>query len=243
MCDDKIIKNYFKIIVLNDLLLLLNSDDREILLNIILSRIDENKLKDIDIIDIAKQVKITLDKKNNQQKKLLIVGETDIVLNDYLNKDIFKRLEKNYRLYFAPISEMLIFNWDSYIKSKKTHIKNEYIKNLNKNKELIKKIDMILDEYSPFSENVNRIEELSNKYLRYFNSGNGKYRLGKILDFNTRMDGIITVNSMYENTNIVLRHILENKLKNSLKSYLNLEFDYSENENINFLLDNFIYYL
>ena len=37
--------------------------------------------------------------------------------------------------------------------------------------------------------------------------------------------------------------ILENRLKSQLKPYINLEFDYSSNENIRSLLENFMYYL
>lgn len=234
-------KDYFDITVLTDLIMNSNYKERERYLelgkNIINSGITEEK-----ILDFTNEIKKGLSKLN-REKKLLVVGEFSVLMTPTMNKNLFESLEKKYHLYYAPYSEGLLFRWLSYFDSKKEKNFKLYSKNMKSYTSLVEKISKILGTDSPYSESITKIEEYSSMDLKYFNGGDGKYRLGKTLDFNSKVNGIISSNSMYENTNTVLKHILENKKKDILKPYINLEFDYSTHGNMNFLLDSFLFYL
>lgn len=234
-------KDYFYITVLSDLIMNSNYNKREKYLelakNIINSGVTEDK-----ILKFTNEIKKGL-LELNREKKLLIVGEFSVLMTPIMNKHLFKSLEKKYHLYYSPYSEGLLFGWFSYFDSKKEKKSKLYSKSIDSYISLIKKISKILDVDSPYSESIIKIENYSKVDLKYLSGGDGKYRLGKVLDFNSKVDGIITVNSMYENTNIILKHVLENNKKDILKSYINLEFDYSTHSNINFLLDSFLFYL
>lgn len=226
---DKRFDDYFNIAVLNDLIMSGSYMERERNLELAKDIINSGIYYD-KILEFTSEIKEGL-LKLNRDKKLLVVGEFSVLMTPTMNKNLFETLEKKYHLYYSPYSEGLLFRWTSHFK------------NLKEYTSLIKSISKILGEYSPYSDSISTIEDYSKIDLKYFNGGDGKYRLGKTLDFNSKVDGIIAANSMYENTNTVLKHILENKRKNLLKPYINLEFDYSTHGNMNFLLDSFLFYL
>ncbi|MBC2852159.1 CoA activase [Cetobacterium sp. 8H] len=234
-------KDYFYVTILSDLIMNSNYNEREkyieLAKNIINSGITEDK-----ILKFTNEIKKGL-LKLNRAKNLLVIGEFSVLMTPTMNKNLFEALEKKYHLYYSPYSEGLLFKWISYFNSKKVKDFKLYSSNINNYTSVIEKISKILGVDSPYSESISKIEDYSKIDLKHFNGGDGKYRLGKTLDFNSKVDGIIAVNSMHENTNTVLKHILENKKKDLLKPYINLEFDYSSHGNMNFLLDSFLFYL
>lgn len=234
--NNDVTKNIFQIYLLSDLIMIVKKERRNEYIDFAKKIIDNNYNKK-DIIDFAKKIYIDRkkDSENIQKKKsLLITGEKEIISNVLLNKNTFNKLEEKYNIYYSPYSETLLFRWlyDNNIK----------IKDLKKYITLINEINIYLKEFSSFSKSLESINKAANKEIKFLNGGDTRYRLGKLKEFDKKVDGHIYCNSIYENSNILIKHILEN-IKNNLKPSINLEFDYSSHGNTNFLLDSFLYYL
>ena len=102
--------------------------------------------------------------------------------------------------------------------------------------------ECLLDE-SYFEKDLNHLITNADHTVGYYSGANGRYREAKILGDLSKIDGIITVASMYENTGIAINILQRGFEKGSPKPLLNLTFDGNKNENDQTKLESFIYYI
>lgn len=96
-----------------------------------------------------------------------------------------------------------------------------------------------LGKASPYSGNWTELEQLAVKGMEFYAGAGGRYRFAKTQQISNKVDGVIAVSSLYENTDTVV------KLKNPKTSapLLNLTFDGILDRGIEERLRSFLYYL
>jgi len=176
----------------------------------------------------------------NDKKTIFVTGEISVVFNPFNNNFEVKKLEESHRLLFQPLSETLYVMWNDHGRELKN---SAFKKRLSVFKDQIDTISQSLKELSPFDEDIDELIIRADDMLRLYSGGNGRYRLAKMLRYNGRTDGMISMESMYENTGVILR-ILSDKYQADLKkSILNLTFDGSSYSSHEDLINNFLFYL
>jgi hypothetical protein len=178
------------------------------------------------------------------EKRVFAIGEPFILFNDFLNHFSFRNIEnKGHRVIYAPFSEYLWLLWKDFAdqnKNKETHILQG---RLDEFKNHIIALSECLSDESPFETDLENLATIADKTIGYYAGAFGRYREAKILSHLNGIDGIITVASTYENTEISL-NILHKGFENShSKPVLNLTFDGNWNENDQMKIESFIYYL
>ncbi len=172
--------------------------------------------------------------------RILAVGELYILYNDFLNDSVFTDLdEKRCRVLFSPLSEYCWFFLRDYIYHNKKEEKYKHI--IERMKNSMHEISQFLKPVSSFDTDIENLVQKADRIVGYYAGGNGRYRLAKSVFNSVNADGVINVNSMYENTGITLE-ILQKNLS-SKKPVLNMTFDGNKNENDKTKIESFIYYL
>lgn len=231
---------FYKGIIIGDLLNQLNLEQQEIYLNNLLKTI---KTSNIDDEYFKKSVKIISKEISNtsNKKRILVVGELIVVYKDYLNNNNLKRLEKEYKVIKQPLGEILYITFNDF--SNKRNKKNKrYKKLLNEVENYLKYTNEVLGEHSPFNKDIYAINETLKNKLDFYAGGSGRYRLGKILTADN-IDGMLVISSMYENTSTILK-ILRDKYKKDINvPIIDLYFDSNINKNTDEIIETFITYL
>ncbi|UOW69561.1 acyl-CoA dehydratase activase [Paraclostridium bifermentans] len=231
---------FFKAIIIGDLITLLDDNESQLYLNELINYLKINDLSNVNFESLAKQIKLNI-KKDNNKKKLLIIGEPLVVYKDYLTNNKLEKLKENNTIIKQPLAEVLYLLWKDF-SIKKNKRNKKYINFLKEGKLLFEIINLILESESPFNKDIDSmIEKLEDK-LPLYQGGAGRYRLGKLLTANN-VDGVILVSSMYENTATILK-IIRDKYKKEIKvPILDLYFDSNMNKNNNELIETFTAYL
>lgn len=97
---------------------------------------------------------------------------------------------------------------------------------------------------SPYEANPTELISVADKYLLRFAGGNARYRLAKQELVRTRMAGVVTVASLYENADIMLR-LKEESLEvvGDVAPVLHLNFDGVLDQSIDEKLASYLYYV
>lgn len=177
------------------------------------------------------------------KKKILAIGEFNILFNNFLNNFTFKALEEEgHRVVYSSLSEAMWLFWRDYtdqnvnIKTGKTE------QRLNQFKKEITLLSSELSGNSPFEKDLEILLEEADRKIRYYAGANGRYRAAKLSGNLHAIDGVITASSLYENTGIVL-NILQKDFKKKEMPLLNLTFDGNRSENDKTKIESFMYYL
>ena len=125
-------------------------------------------------------------------------------------------------------------------KSNKTLLMEQRLK---KFKDDIFQVSGAMSDWSPFETKPDELVKIADETLGYFSGANGRYRQAKQLDTSRRINGVITVASIYENTEIVLGMLQRSFENEKTKPVLNLTFDGNKNENDLVKVESFMYYL
>jgi len=166
-----------------------------------------------------------------------------VLFNHFMNNNTFKNMEEQgIQVLYAPLSEYMWFIWRDYLAQANNQKESAAYNELDKFSSYIKTISDILAGSSAFEKNLENLVERADKYLNLYAGGNGRYRWSKILGDLSHVNGIITVASMYENTNTILNILSQNERKLSAIPILNMTYDGNENEIDNSKIDSFIYY-
>lgn len=177
-------------------------------------------------------------------KKILAVGEAGILLDERLNNNTFKELEKKgHRIIYSPFGETLWMMWRDYADQNKNEQSDLMEQRLNQFKTRIQEIADTLSGWSPYEDELDELVQVADRTLGYFSGAHGRYRQAKQLCISDRVDGVITSASIYENTGIVLGMLQKGFKEEKTKPVLNLTFDGNKNENDQTKIDSFIYYL
>jgi len=79
--------------------------------------------------------------------------------------------------------------------------------------------------------------------LPLFSGGNGRYRVAKQFRAPRGIHGIISMESLYENSGVVVRQLVDSAGSGLVIPVINLCFDGSVHNNNDELINNFLYYL
>lgn len=191
---------------------------------------------------------------NSKNKMIAVISEPLILFNDFINNFITGKIEKEgFQVLIEPLSEVMWFTWNETLenvkKKKKFKDKNHLILNLEKRlngfRNIIHYISDILQEISPFESDLELLVKEADIHLNYYSGGFGRYRIGKLfcISKRERVDGIVMVSSLYENTGNVLNILNKGFKNNVLKPILELGFDGKQNEIDDIKLQSFLYYL
>jgi hypothetical protein len=155
--------------------------------------------------------------KREHKKSILFTGEPWCIHNHLFKRIIAKQIHKaGLSAAFAPLSEMLLFDWYHQKRSKT-------VKRLEN---LMYRAAHPLGNNSPFSASLEQLN--SGTSAGNFNGGFGNYRCTKAALYNEHILGVISVSSQYENTESVLELVSPDKKL----PFLNLRFD-GENNPVN----------
>jgi len=241
------VEEVFLALISGDIIRVSNRHDRDGYLEKVIDLIKNNKFNMENLKQISTDVYADLNR-SKSKKKILAVGEPMVLFNDFMNNFTFKDIEnqKN-RVVYAPLSEYMWFMWKDFLTNSKAEkvkkLKAKLEKRLERFKNYISNISDVLLEETPFEENLEDLIAISNKNLKHYSGGNGRYRQAKLLGQLKEIDGIVTTASMYENTNTILNIIQKEIPKNILKPILNLTFDGNKNKSDEMKVESFIYYI
>ena len=220
------------------------ANNRENILNIIIGLIKSGNMNIESLTNLARNVSKQVET-FDFNKKILAVGETSVLYNDFLNDFTFNSLEKKgHRVLYAPLSEAFWMFWSDYASwnksNKEIKLMMERIEQLKNNMNLI---SFALDAASPFEMDIDDLICRADKTVGYYSGAHGRYREAKTLGKIEGVNGIFTVASMYENTGIVMNVLHKGFIDEDSKPILNLTFDGNRNENDKTKIDSFMYYL
>jgi len=174
------------------------------------------------------------------KKQIFIIGDPLVLFNDFLTDRYFSWLESlGHRVAYASMGEYIALLWKDWAQQNGKENTAMLLERVDKLWGLIRGIDKHLEGFSVFSKNLDDLARHAQATLGYYAGANGRYRLGKCLDIHKKVDGIITVSPMYENTGISL-NALARKFEFPL---LNLTLDGNRNPSDRTRLEAFLYYL
>ena len=230
---------FFKALVIGDLINRLAEDKKEKALNDLIEAIKNNNMTDSYFDE--KLGNLNNDISRGNRKKLLIIGEALVVHKDYLNNHLIERLMKDYDVVKQPFAEELYMLYKDF-SNKRNKTNKQYLKLIDEAKKIINKVNLFLGEKSPFNKDIDSLNEILKDKLQNYAGGSGRYRFAKLLTAEN-VDGIIVVSSMYENTATILK-ILRDKYKEDIKiPILDLYFDSNISKNNEELIETFTAYL
>ena len=239
LTDEKYGNELGLILIAGDLIM--NSDiiNRKKNLEEILTYINNGLLTREVLIEMASKInKQLVDKR--YEKNLYVLGEASVIFNPFINNCHLEKLEYKNKLFYAPISEMIWFSWYDYFIKKKS--KNKLVgRNLKEMKDTINLVSKELRKFSPFDKNLSEMVEEANHNLDLYSGGNGRYRMIKQYRCSNGINGILNLNSMYENTGTILKLLKDEKKINC--PILEVSFDESKHSGNDEKIDNFIYYI
>lgn len=216
---------------------------REKHLNTITELIKNDNLNLERLRAVAQEIASELEKESFS-KTILAVGETSVLFDDLLNNETFKNLEeKSHRVLYSPFGETMWMMWRDYAdqnKNKQPELMEQRLRDL---KQKIVVISEALSAWSPYEKDPDELVRVANRTLGYFSGAHGRYRQAKQLCSSTKIDGVITAASIYENTGIALGMLQKSFEGKEAKPVLNLTFDGNGNENDRIKIDSFIHYL
>lgn len=177
------------------------------------------------------------------RKRIMALGESQIIYNDFLNNYTFKRLEeKQYKIIYGLLSEAVLIFWSDYIKpdNSSSELLKDKLSGLEKD---LYRISALLKEESPFAGSIAGLLKKADDTIGFYAGAFARYRESKSLCCPANADGIITAASLYENTGISLNILHKGFSDENTKPVLNLTFDGNKNENNKSKVESFIYYL
>jgi len=229
------------ILVAGDIIMMANEKNRSIVLEKVLKRIGEGNIDAPFLITLAKNLCQEL-LTDNHKKKLYVLGEASVVFNPILNDYTLEGLEKENRLLYMPLSEMMYFDWYDYFKKEKKG--RRVLKNrLRELRKVMLEVSKEMGAYSSFDENIDELINEADSKLPLYSGGSGRYRMAKQFRCSHTLDALFNVSSMYEDTGIVIK-ILKKKYEKEYKyPVLDLYFDGSRHASNEERVENFMYYV
>lgn len=240
--ETSLTKDLFLLILAGDLVHLAPESKKYEYQNTFLSLIRNESLTMEKLESIAEEIK-TLDSKEENKKTLRIIGETGLLFTPLLSNGLKEILASNgIRLRYQPLSETLWFLWKDYLSQEVNHKELAAHKDLDKLQEYMQRIHFILGKESPFEDRPEDLIRRADSTLKNYAGGNGRYRIAKASGDLKSDIGLLTVASMYENTNTILNTLQEDEVSKRNIPHLNITFDGDENETDKSKLESFIYY-
>jgi predicted CoA-substrate-specific enzyme activase len=204
------------------------------------------EVKELEIVDLMRIATLIRQESEDTKKgkSVLATGEPFILYNDFLNDSTFRDLEAGgHRVVYAPFSEYVWVFWRDFADQNRNEETALLHNRLDEFKKYIHAISECLEERSPFAKDLDDLIRIADKTVGYYAGAFGRYREAKVLSDMNGVDGIITVGSMYENTQITLDIVHKGFSNGNSKPILNLAFDGNRSENDQTKIDSYLYYL
>lgn len=202
--------------------------------------IHSGKFDILDLKELAFDLQEKLDK-NKREKNILVVGEPLVVFNEYLCENVLKTIdENNHGVVYMPVSECMWLTWIDYL-NQNNHSSGQQNRKFDTFRNWIEDLSAILGEHSPFVDKPGNLLPFADTKLGYYAGAFGRYRFSKANFIPERCDGILSMASTYENTEIAI-NVLQRSLSNP-KPILNLAFDGNENKKNIKMLEAFLHYI
>jgi hypothetical protein len=158
---------------------------------------------------------------------VLITGEPWCVYNALFQSVIIKQVQAaGMRVTFAPVSEMVLFEWQRQGPSKIT----------GKLEALLYDITSVMDTCRIFSPSMTDLKNTADRLCGNFIGGFGRYRIAKAASCDTHVLGVISAASQYENTGSILELLPVDRQT----PILNLQFDGDYNPVNQLKIDSFL---
>jgi hypothetical protein len=222
-----------------DILMAAEPEDREPLLQEMIAALRRGELAEPELLAFASRVQGRT-RAPDGRKRILVIGEPLVVFNAFNHRSLVERLEKESRLFFSPLTESLYFMWSDYVRTGKDE---ETRRRLPELRRLLTEVSRRLGEDGPFDADPGSLLEAADGRLPLFSGGNGRYRLAKILRCGSHMDGIISMESMYMNSGVVVMQLAERNGDPGQKPLLFLTFDGSAHDRHEDLVGSFLHCL
>jgi predicted CoA-substrate-specific enzyme activase len=241
--DDGYVESMCLGLLAGDIIRIADKKYRKKHLESILNLIRNNNFEINSLKEIGKEVYKEL-KTINKKKRVLAIGEVMVLYNDFMNDFTLSNLEdKDYRVVYSPFSEYLWLLWRDFGNQNKNEKTDRLLQKLDQFKDYINSISECLVDESPFEKELENLANIADETIGYYAGANGRYREAKVLGELDKIDGIITLASMYENTGIALNILHKGFEKANSKPILNLTFDGNKNENDETKIESFMYYI
>ena len=193
-------------------------------------------------------------------KSIALVGEWELVANDVLTGGLFERVAAGaVRVRRMPLAEYLWFLWNDDLTSERDELERrdgddgaddgapgpspaELDRRQAILDRLAAKMRAASDELGPasaFSPDLAALVRVADGGMGRFAGGGGRYRWAKAVELGREADGVVTVSSMYENTETILQ-LLGGR---DGVPQLSLAFDGSPGQGAEERLRSFLYYL
>lgn len=236
------LKAIFYCILAGDIVNVATPDSKETSLQKFKKLIRDKQLSISSLKTAAEEVYEVL-KKQTYSKRVLAIGEPQIIFNDFLNNYTFNALEEQkHKVVYSPLSEAVWMFWSDFIKQNRPGGAVSVSK-LRALKNDMQNIARELNDESPFTPEVETLVTKADETIGLYAGAFARYRQAKVLCNSVKIDGIITATSMYENTGISLNILHKGFSNGDSKPILNLTFDGNSNENDKTKVESFIYYL
>ncbi|WP_051569390.1 acyl-CoA dehydratase activase-related protein [Alkaliphilus transvaalensis] len=240
--DSTLAEDLFLVLLGGDLINLAPRNERVKYLNNLNGLIADGKLTIEQLEEVTRKIHKSMDKRNKSHK-IYLLGEVGLLFNDFMNNHNIKKMEEQgIQLLFAPLSEYMWFFWRDFLTqsgNKKDILGHNQLTKLSN---YIKRISNLLVSNNPFEGDLEMLIKRADQNLHLYAGGNGRYRYAKALGDFESVEGVITVSSMYENTNTILNILTQEENKSSKIPVLNMSFDGNENEIDKSKIESFIYY-
>lgn len=225
-----------------DIIRMVDQAQRNYYLSRVVNLIKNDTFELAELSVMAKEVSRDIESRE-YNKKIFVTGEATVMFNDFLNNGTFRNLEEqNHRIIYSSMSEYMWMIWGDSLREKQGDIARLQDR-LDGFKKMIHLIGECFIGASPFEPELDTLTELAQQTMGYYAGANGRYRGAKISTPLKEIEGILTVNSMYENTGVALNVVQRGFKKENNLPILNLTFDGNENENDKSKLASFLYYL
>ena len=238
--DPGMLHDIFMGILAADLIWLAPPRNRRAHLAFVTGLIQKNELTPDNLTILAAIIRKNHAAMTAYEKQIFVIGDPLVMFNDFLTDRHFSRLESlGHRVVYAPMSEYLTLLWKDWVEQNAKENKSLLLNRVETLWGLIRDVDKYLEGISVFSKNLGILTAHAHDTLGYYAGANGRYRLGKCLDIHEKVNGIITVSPMYENTGISL-----NAMSRAFEfPLLNLTLDGNRNPSDRTRLEAFLYYL
>jgi predicted CoA-substrate-specific enzyme activase len=238
LLDPQYGERFVTAVVAGDIIMAALPCQRERLLTLVTDRIRAGELTAQWLVRFAGEA-VKGQKSEDGRTRLLVIGESAVVFNPFNHGRIVESLERNNRVLFQPLSEVLYCAWSDFGNGDNRAVAMA----LNALKTLITRVSRSLGPMTPFDDDPDRLVAEANKRLPLFSGGNGRYRVAKQFRPPKGIHGIISMESLYENSGVVVRQLVDSAGSELVIPVLNLCFDGSVHNNNDELINNFLYYL
>ncbi|PAB58378.1 acyl-CoA dehydratase activase [Anaeromicrobium sediminis] len=228
--------------IAGDLVMTSHIEVRQEYLDKVCDLIKRGKLNEQNLKEMAKDIYEDL-KKRNYLKRVLALGEVNILFQPFLNEYRLKKIEEEHiKIIYQPLGELLWMRWNDYfIKEKK---KNKSMKkHLYELQNIMGELHHILCEHSPYDKDLGEFVNGADSKLKLYAGGDGRYRFTKLYRHPENINGIMTIGSMYENTATILNILQKNFENEEIPPIINLDFDGTKHNTMETKINTFIHYI